>query len=67
MCRDDRRRLCGRDRATARSAHERGYGVVYLEDACASHSRDLHEAAIRNTENIFGTVIQSDELPTLFE
>jgi len=53
--------------ATARSAHERGYGVVYLEDACASHSRELHEAAIRNAENILGTVIQSDELPTLFE
>lgn len=53
--------------ATARSAHERQYNVIYIQDCCASHYPDLHEAALENAENILGTVISSNDLHRHFE
>lgn len=40
---------------TARGAHERGFDVVVVEDACASFSDEMHRAALANAELMLGT------------
>ena len=51
--------------STLRDAVDRGYQCITIEDACASGSRDLHDAALRMIAvegGIFGTVSSSDKI-----
>lgn len=43
--------------STARSAYERGFNVVAVEDCCAAFDPDAHEAALRNVERFLGTTL----------
>ena len=51
--------------STLRDAVDRGYQCITIGDACASGSRDLHDAALRMIAvegGIFGIVSSSDEI-----
>ena len=51
--------------STLRDAVDRGYQCITIGDACASGSRDLHDAALRMIAvegGIFGTVSSSDKI-----
>ena len=51
--------------STLRDAVDRGYQCITIEDACASGSRDLHDAALRMIAvegGIFGIVSSSDKI-----
>ncbi len=42
--------------STARSAFERGYDLILVEDCCLSFSQHLHDAAVENFELTLGVV-----------
>lgn len=48
--------------STLRAAFELDYYVVVPADACASWSRELHEATLANVRHRFGVVTKVDEL-----
>ncbi|MHA1529568.1 MAG: cysteine hydrolase family protein, partial [Alphaproteobacteria bacterium] len=48
--------------STAREAADRGYVVTMVEDACATTHADLHEAAMRNFQRLFGRVLSTEEV-----
>jgi nicotinamidase-related amidase len=48
--------------STAREAWEHGYDVVLAEDACASVSVELHEAAIQHIFPRIARVVQSADI-----
>jgi nicotinamidase-related amidase len=48
--------------STARQAWEHGYAVVLAEDACATHSQELHEMAVRYIFPRISRVVQSAEI-----
>lgn len=48
--------------ATARGAQERGYSIVFVEDAMAARERDLHEHAVRRFFPTIGRVRSTDEV-----
>jgi nicotinamidase-related amidase len=48
--------------STARSAHERGYNVVVVSDACAASTTETHEASLRNVERILGTTATIEDV-----
>ncbi len=48
--------------STAREAADRGYAVTMVEDACATTHADLHEAAMRNFQRLFGRVLSTEEV-----
>ena len=47
---------------TAREAADRGYQVTIVEDACGTTHADLHAAAIRNFQRLFGRVLSTNEV-----
>ena len=49
---------------TARSAFMRGFDVLVLRDCVATFAeeRDLHEASLRNLDQLFAVVADSTEL-----
>lgn len=52
---------------TARGAHERGFDVVVVEDACAAFTDEMHEAALENVELMLGTTATADQVRSLLE
>ena len=46
---------------TARGAHERGFGVVLVEDCCAGFSAEQHRSGVRNVELLLGTSTSLEE------
>ncbi len=50
---------------TARSGYDKGYGVVLVDDACATHSQELHNAARDMHRWYFGPVISSSKAISL--
>jgi nicotinamidase-related amidase len=48
--------------ATARTAYERGFDVVLVEDCAASMSLETHAAAVDNVETLLGVAPTSDEI-----
>ena len=47
---------------TARDASDLGYEVIVVDDACAAHSPEIHDAALLSFQGPFGRVRQSDEV-----
>jgi ureidoacrylate peracid hydrolase len=47
---------------TARHGFVKDYNIVLVKDMCASDSRELHEAALKNIDTFFGQVVSSEEL-----
>lgn len=48
--------------ATARTAYERGFNVVLVEDCAASMESEAHDAAVNNVETLLGVAPTSDEI-----
>ena len=51
---------------TARDAFMRGFNVVFVSDATATTSADLHLSAIKNIAFGFGDVINTQNVSTRF-
>jgi ureidoacrylate peracid hydrolase len=51
--------------STIRGAHERGFDVVLVEDACASYDQRMHEALVHNVEYIYGISALAEHVPGL--
>jgi nicotinamidase-related amidase len=47
---------------TAQDAADRGYGVIIVDDACASNSQVLHEATLANFYHLYGRVQETSEV-----
>lgn len=47
--------------STARSAHERGYNVLLVEDCCNAFEERAHQSAIDNVESYFGDTLALEE------
>ena len=47
---------------TAQDAADRGYGVIIVDDACASNSQVLHEATLANFYHLYGRVLETSEV-----
>jgi biuret amidohydrolase len=47
---------------TAQDAADRGYGVIVVDDACASNSQVLHEATLANFYHLYGRVQVTSEV-----
>jgi nicotinamidase-related amidase len=47
---------------TAQDAADRGYGVVIVDDACASNSQVLHESTLANFYHLYGRVHVTEEV-----
>lgn len=47
---------------TAQDAADRGYGVVIVDDACASNSQVLHESTLANFYHLYGRVHDTSEV-----
>ena len=45
---------------TARTAADRGFKCVMLEDGCATTDEDLHQATLRSFGRLFGRVETTD-------
>ncbi len=43
--------------STVRSAHERGYNVLLIEDCCNAFNEESHQAAIDTVESFFGDTV----------
>jgi nicotinamidase-related amidase len=52
---------------TARDASDLGYGVILVDDACAAHSPEIHEASLLSFQGPFGRVRSTDDIVTLIE
>lgn len=52
---------------TARDASDLGYGVILVDDACAAHSPEIHEASLLSFQGPFGRVRSADDVVTLIE
>lgn len=48
--------------STARAAHDRGYALVFAEDAMSGITAEAHEFACRNTFRVMGRVRSTQEL-----
>lgn len=48
--------------STARSAADRGYNVVMVEDACQTWERQAHEWSLRNFARNFGRVADTHSM-----
>jgi nicotinamidase-related amidase len=47
---------------TARDAADRGFKVIVVDDACASHNQSLHDAALLTFVMKFGRVLDTEEV-----
>ena len=47
---------------TSRDAADRGYLCVLVDDACASHTQDLHDGTMRSFAAVSGKVLNTDEV-----
>jgi len=52
---------------TARDASDLGYGVILVDDACAAHSPEIHEASLLSFQGPFGRVRSTDDVVALIE
>lgn len=52
---------------TARAAYDKDYGVVIVEDACASYSESNHDATLQVHRANFGPVLSAKETIDLFD
>lgn len=52
--------------STLRSASDRGYRCILVEDACASPVAAFHSAAVEVTEHIFGAVTTAESVVAAF-
>ncbi len=52
---------------TARDASDLGYGVILVDDACAAHSPEIHEASLLSFQGPFGRVRTTDDVVALIE
>lgn len=52
---------------TARDASDLGYGVILVDDACAAHSPEIHEATLLSFQGPFGRVRTTDDVVALIE
>ncbi len=52
---------------TARDASDLGYGVILVDDACAAHSPEIHEAALLSFQGPFGRVRTTHDVVALIE
>ena len=52
---------------TARDASDLGYRVIVVDDACAAHSPEIHEASLLSFQGPFGRVRSADDVVTLIE
>ncbi len=52
---------------TARDAADRGYQVILVDDACAAHSPEIHEATLLSFMGSFGRVRTADEVLAVLE
>jgi ureidoacrylate peracid hydrolase len=48
--------------ATARDGFMHDYYVVFVDDCTAATSAEIHRATLWNMENLYGVVVQSDEV-----
>jgi ureidoacrylate peracid hydrolase len=48
--------------STIRDAYARDFELVLVGDCCAALDRDLHDAVLRNTDKLHGTVLSLDEV-----
>jgi nicotinamidase-related amidase len=48
--------------STARAAHERGYELIFAEDAMSSMSTEMHQFAVQQIFPIMGRVRSSQEI-----
>lgn len=53
--------------STARAAHDRGYALVFAEDAMSGITAEAHEFACRNTFRVMGRVRTTRELIDLLQ
>lgn len=47
---------------TARDAADRGFRVVVVDDACATHSQQMHDASLLAFSLVFGRVLDTEEV-----
>ena len=52
---------------TARDASDLGYGVIVVDDACAAHSPEIHDASLLSFQGPFGRVRTADDIIALIE
>ena len=48
--------------STARDGFMNDYYIIFVDDCTAATDRKIHEATLWNMENLFGTVVQSDQV-----
>src|SRR5581483_5627600 len=53
--------------ATARDGFMHDYYVVFVDDCTAATSAEIHRATLWNMENLYGVVVQSDEVIAAWE
>ncbi|MFC1919261.1 cysteine hydrolase family protein [Chloroflexota bacterium] len=47
---------------TARDAADKGFKVVIVDDACATHTQPMHDAALLAFSMVYGRVLSTDEV-----
>lgn len=47
---------------TGRDAADRGYDCVIVDDACATHNQEYHDASLRAFDRLFGCVSTTEEV-----
>jgi nicotinamidase-related amidase len=52
---------------TSRDAADRGYVCVLVDDACATHSQELHDGTMRSFAAVSGRVLNTDEIIAFLE
>jgi ureidoacrylate peracid hydrolase len=53
--------------STLRDAASLGFNVVVASDCVASHTRELHEATLKNATFLFGDVVPAERIAKAWE